>query len=258
MKRLKEHGSRISKAAAERITEDDMRYRSFQRDTPVGTGLAILREAANMAGIGEKNGRFFETTHEFGLGNMTGNYTQVPGALVHTVLDYSPAGVVNTTMELAKAIKTAMGEQEAEVKRGKYKGMTNADASVVAQHNAAVSLGRSLTGAGIMALFAALAKAGVVWYEPYGGDDKDKDETKAAQGRGELQVNLNGLVRLASGQDTAVRGDDIIYGFGASQPLGALATTGVLLADEDDDDVFMRAINATATSVGEMITDLSI
>lgn len=258
MKRLKEHGSRISDAAAERITEDDMRYRSFQRDTPVGTGLAILREAANAVGLGEKNGRFFETTHEFGLGNMTGNYTQVPGALVHTVLDYTPAGVVNTTMELANAIKTAMGEQEAEVKRGKYKGMTNADASTVAQHNAAVSLARSLTGTGIMALFAALSKAGIVWYEPYGGDDKDKDETKAAQGLGGLQVNLSGLVRLASGQDTSARGDDIIYGFESSQPLGALATAGVLLADEDDDDVFMRTINATAKSVGEMITDLSM
>lgn len=186
----------------------------------------------------------------------------MPGALVHTVADYTPLGVVNVTAEIADAIRYGRAEAGAEVKNGgRYDGLTNADASVVAQHNAAVSIGRMMTGGAFLTLFYALAKAGVVRYQPYGGDDKDKDETNAAQGLGGFQFNQDAILRLATGEDTTWQDGDVIHDIGQYSPVSAIAETGARLAteyDDSDDGFVMNLLDATAKSIGDMVTDLSM
>lgn len=257
MKRLKENGSLISDAASERITNDDMLYRSFQRDTALGDLLGDLREFANRAGVGKRVGKGGKS-HEYGLGSMLSAYTQVPGALVHTEADYTPLGVLNTAGELYNAIRYGNAPADGVVKGGRYDGMTNADASVVAQHNASVSLARAGIGGGIMALFGWLARAGIVAFQPYGGDDKDKDETNAAQGKGGLQFNQSAFVRALQGKDTTWQDGDIIHDLSQYPPLSTIAEIGVILADEENDDKFVSILTATAMGIAEQFGDLSM
>lgn len=250
-------GSVVSGAASERITNDDMLYRSFQRDTALGDALAGIREFANRAGVGRRVGKGGKS-HEYGLGSMLGAYTQVPGALVHTEADYTPLGVLNTAGELYNAIRYGKAQADGVVEGGKYDGMTNADASVVAQHNAAVSLGRAGIGGGVIFLFGWLARAGIVAFQPYGGDDKDKDETNAAQGKGGLQFNQSAFVRALQGKDTTWQDGDIIHDLSQYPPLSTIAEIGVILADEEDDNKFINLVNATARGIAEQFGDLSM
>lgn len=261
MDKLRQTGGVMTEEAAQAITESDMLYRSFQRDTPLGTLLSITREWLNTIGIGRTRGRYMDT-HEFGVGSLVDAYTQVPGALLHTAADYTPLGIVNTVLEIYNAIQFNRGQVDAMAEPGalspQYKGMTNADASVVAQHNAALSVGRMATGGLIFGLFSFLAQVGAAAIRLYGDDDRDKDETLEAQGVGGFQFNQDAFIRGLMGEDATWQDGDIIHDLSQYPPVSTIAQLAVIYADDDNDDKFIRMLDATARSLAEQFGDLSM
>lgn len=261
MRSLMNRGGVMTEEAAQAITESDMLYRSFQRETPLGSFLSIAREGANVVGIGKTQGRNIKT-HEFGLGSLVDTYTQVPGALVHTAADYTPLGIVNTALEIYNAIQFNRGQTDAMADPGplsqQYKGLTNADASVVAQHNAALSIGRMMTGGAIFGLFSYLAAAGAAAVRLYGDDDRDEDETLAAQGVSGFQFNQDAFIRSLLGRDTTWRNGDVIHDLSQYPPVSTIAEIAVICRDEDDDNKFIRILDATARGLIEQFGDLSM
>lgn len=261
MRSLMNRGGVMTEEAAQAITESDMLYRSFQRETPLGSFLSIAREGANVVGIGKTQGRNIKT-HEFGLGSLVDTYTQVPGALVHTAADYTPLGIVNTALEIYNAIQFNRGQTDAMADPGplsqQYKGLTNADASVVAQHNAALSIGRMMTGGAIFGLFSYLAAAGAAAVRLYGDDDRDEDETLAAQGVSGFQFNQDAFIRSLLGRDTTWRNGDVIHDLSQYPPVSTIAEIAVICRDEDDDNKFIRILDATARGLVEQFGDLSM
>lgn len=261
MERLRQTGGVMTEEAAQAITESDMLYRSFQRDTPLGTLLSITREWLNTIGIGRTRGRYMDT-HEFGVGSLVDTYTQVPGALLHTAADYTPLGIVNTALEIYNAIQFNRGQVDAMAEPGalspQYKGMTNADASVVAQHNAALSVGRMATGGLIFGLFSFLAQVGAAAIRLYGDDDRDKDEALEAQGVGGFQFNQDAFIRGLMGENAAWQDGDIIHDLSQYPPVSTIAQLAVIYADDDNDDKFIRMLDATARSLAEQFGDLSM
>ncbi len=261
MRSLMNRGGVMTEEAAQAITESDMLYRSFQRETPLGSFLSIAREGANVVGIGKTQGRNIKT-HEFGLGSLVDTYTQAPGALVHTAADYTPLGIVNTALEIYNAIQFNRGQTDAMADPGplsqQYKGLTNADASVVAQHNAALSIGRMMTGGAIFGLFSYLAAAGAAAVRLYGDDDRDEDETLAAQGVSGFQFNQDAFIRSLLGRDTTWRNGDVIHDLSQYPPVSTIAEIAVICRDEDDDNKFIRILDATARGLVEQFGDLSM
>ena len=261
MRSLMNRGGVMTEEAAQAITESDMLYRSFQRETPLGSFLSLAREGANVVGIGKTQGRTIKT-HEFGLGSLVDTYTQVPGALVHTAADYTPLGIVNTALEIYNAIQFNRGQTDAMADPGplsqQYKGLTNADASVVAQHNAALSIGRMMTGGAIFGLFSYLAAAGAAAVRLYGDDDRDEDETLAAQGVSGFQFNQDAFIRSLLGRDTTWRNGDVIHDLSQYPPVSTIAEIAVICRDEDDDNKFIRILDATARGLVEQFGDLSM
>lgn len=261
MSKLRQTGGVVTEEAAQAITESDMLYRSFQRDTPLVTLLSIAREWLNTIGIGRTRGRYMDT-HEFGVGSLVDTYTQVPGALLHTAADYTPLGIVNTVLEVYNAIQFNRGQVDAMAEPGalspQYKGMTNADASVVAQHNAALSVGRMATGGLIFGLFSFLAQVGAAAIRLYGDDDRDKDETLEAQGVGGFQFNQDAFIRGLMGEDATWQDGDIIHDLSQYPPVSTIAQLAAIYADDDNDDKFIRMLDATARSLAEQFGDLSM
>ena len=216
-------------------------YRSFQDDSMIGTMLSAIKEALNIAGVGEQNGKKVKgkNVHDFGLGDFLTKYTQVPGALVHRAIEFSPLGYVKAAFNLGQLVnQNRKGEN------------TNA-----AQRKAALALGRATTGSGLIALFAALAAKGLLRR-----DDKEDKNAKAAhqaQGLSGTQLNLTALGRWIGGDSTEPQDGDILMDINFLEPLDALMALGAMVAESDD--LSLNSIkDMSVNAIWESISSLSM
>lgn len=213
----------ITQEQANAWAEEEALYRSFQDDTLVGNILSGVKELANIIGFGDsgkKNTRG-RTIHDFGLGDLVVKYTQVPGALIHRGIEYSPLGYAKMIYDLAIAKDSLVRTQ----RRGE--DVTNA------QRKLALDIGRATTGSGLITLFAVLAKAGLLRRDD---DDKDKNAKAmhAAQGLSGTQLNLTALGRWISGEDAEPQDGDVLADIGFLEPLDSLMTIATLMAKDED------------------------
>ena len=223
--------------------EQEMLYRTFQDDTLVGTTLSQLKKLGNLVGFGDSGQKIGGlTVHEFGLGDLLTKYTQVPGALVHRSIEFTPAGY-------AKAIYALVMAQ----KNGGIKNM-----SALQQRNIALTIGRAATGHGLIALFAALTKAGII----LNADDEDDPDAKALRAAGGIsgtQINVDALGRLIRGESADLRDGDELWGIEFMQPVNGLMTIGALLNNsKEGQNLAQRWLEAILHGTVQSIDDLSV
>ncbi len=223
--------------------EQEMLYRTFQDDTLVGTTLSQLKKLGNLVGFGDSGQKIGGlTVHEFGLGDLLTKYTQVPGALVHRSIEFTPAGY-------AKAIYALVMAQ----KNGGVKNM-----SALQQRNIALAIGRATTGSGLIALFAALTKAGII----LNADDEDDPDAKALRAAGGIsgtQINVDALGRLIRGESAEIQDGDTLLGIEFMQPVNGSMTIGALLNNsKEGQNLAQRWLEAILHGTVQSIDDLSV
>ena len=228
---------------AVQAAEQEMLYRTFQDDTLVGTTLSQLKKLGNLVGFGDSGQKIGGlTVHEFGLGDLLTKYTQVPGALVHRSIEFTPAGY-------AKAIYALVMAQ----KNGGVKNM-----SALQQRNIALAIGRATTGSGLIALFAALTKAGII----LNADDEDDPDAKALRAAGGIsgtQINLDALGRLIRGESADIQDGDELWGIEFMQPVNGSMTIGALLNNsKEGQNLAQRWLEAILHGTVQSIDDLSV
>lgn len=261
LKGLVEAGGKVTQDVADRITEQEMLYRSFQRATGIGDLMQGAKDVLNVAGFGAETkrikGRY--SVREFGLGDLTTKYTTVPGALIHTAADYTPLAAFNVARDIAAMVKfnRADGDAETKTMSSKYRGMTNDDAAAMAQYNAAVGMGRMLTGTGIMMLGAMAIKAGLVGFRPYDRDKREEYAARNALGENGLQLNLNAMGRWFAGEGGEWKDGDLLMDLGQFQPIDTLVKIAAVIEDEDDEK-WKRSIDAVVEGLASSIEELSM
>ena len=223
--------------------EQEMLYRTFQDDTLVGTTLSQLKKLGNLVGFGDSGQKIGGlTVHEFGLGDLLTKYTQVPGALVHRSIEFTPAGYAKAIYALAMAQKN-----------GGIKNM-----SALQQRNIALAIGRATTGSGLIALFAALTKAGII----LNADDEDDPDAKALRAAGGIsgtQINVDALGRLIRGESADLRDGDELWGIEFMQPVNGSMTIGALLNNsKEGQNLAQRWLEAILHGTVQSIDDLSV
>ncbi len=223
--------------------EQEMLYRTFQDDTLVGTMLSQLKKLGNLVGFGDSGQKIGGlTVHEFGLGDLLTKYTQVPGALVHRSIEFTPAGYAKAIYALAMAQKN-----------GGIKNM-----SALQQRNIALAIGRATTGSGLIALFAALTKAGII----LNADDEDDPDAKALRAAGGIsgtQINVDALGRLIRGESADLRDGDELWGIEFMQPVNGSMTIGALLNNsKEGQNLAQRWLEAILHGTVQSIDDLSV
>lgn len=223
--------------------EQEMLYRTFQDDTLVGTTLSQLKKLGNLVGFGDSGQKIGGlTVHEFGLGDLLTKYTQVPGALVHRSIEFTPVGYAKAIYALATAQKN-----------GGVKNM-----SALQQRNIALAIGRATTGSGLIAFFAALTKAGII----LNADDEDDPDAKALRAAGGIsgtQINVDALGRLIRGESAELQDGDTLLGIEFMQPVNGSMTIGALLNNsKEGQSLAQRWLEAILSGTVQSVNDLSV
>lgn len=224
--------------------EQEMLYRTFQDDTLVGNALSVLKKLGNtLIGFGDSGQTLGKMkVHEFGLGDLLTKYTQVPGALVHRSIEFTPAGYAKAIYALAMAQKN-----------GGIKNM-----SALQQRNIALAIGRATTGSGLIALFAALTKAGII----LNADDEDDPDAKALRAAGGIsgtQINVDALGRLIRGESADIQDGDELWDIEFMQPVNGSMTIGALLNNsKEGQNLAQRWLEAILHGTVQSIDDLSV
>lgn len=184
--------------------KQEARYRTFQDDTALSKAVTGFRSGINEAHLGD-----------VGVGDVALTFAQVPANLASRSIEYSPSGSVSALVDFANLFIDA--------KSGK---MTAAK-----QAKAVQAVGRALTGTGLIALSAVGHMAG--WLVVSGDDDdKNKSALDKLLGLNGTQLNVNALLRHIRGESTEFQEGDILISIGFMDPLNALFTTGVLVAED--------------------------
>lgn len=217
--RFVDAGYMTEEEAAEFAAQEAL-YRSFQDDTKMGAFLSGLKDVLNViAGTGKTNGKTIHglPVHDFGLGDLVVKYTQVPGALIHRAIEFSPAGYAKAIYNIAQ-LGNAKSRGESTIKQ---------------QRNAALALGRATTGSGLITLFTLLAKLGLL---RRGDDEKNKDAAalKTSQGLSGTQINLTAISRLLSGESAEPQQGDVLHDIGFLEPLDSLMTIAALINNDPE------------------------
>ena len=224
------------------IAKYEARYRTFQDDTKLSQVLKGLKDTLNVIGIGETKQLGRLKSHEFGLGDLVQKYTQVPGALITRSIEYSPLGYCKALYHIGQAANNAR------------KG---ADFSAQAQRNIALSLGRAMTGTGLIALFAGLSRLGI-----FTGEREDEDEKlkamENAEGVSNTQLNLSALGRLITdGEADGRQNGDVLTSLGFLEPLNTLMAMGNAIAEQGSVKNPVDWAKAAGAKTFDQIMDMS-
>lgn len=165
-------------APTEAMVQDavqDGLYRTFQDETVASILFSKLKSAFNVVGIGKKS---LGGSGDFGLGDLILKYPKTPGNILARAVDYSPAGFLSATYELARPF---------------IKG------EAFRQKRFVEGVSRALTGTfGLIGTGAILHKMGIITGSPeaeYSGDADLEAEAKNA-GLGEYRLNASALSRF--------------------------------------------------------------
>jgi|GEM_PF-6623169 hypothetical protein len=219
LQKLVESGDITAEEAAW-FAENDALYRTFQDSTKVGDVLKTIQDAMNMVGFGDTGrtfGRGKHKIHEFGLGTVLNTYPGVPGALVTRAAEYLPTGYVKSAVELLRTIDAAR----------------NGNVTAEQQRRLSQSIGRSLTGTGLLAVFVALWRGGIIRM----AEDEDNKNVRAlnsSEGMVGAQINLSAAARGLAGGSTAWQPGDNLMSLSFLQPIDSLMTVAAMFASEEE------------------------
>ncbi len=185
-------------------------YRTFQDDNALSNAVVGMRRAADNLRIGGENG--------VGVGELALPFAKVPTNLAVRAYEYSPAAIIQSGTRLTQTLIAAK----------------NGSLTAAQQARAVQSLGRSITGTGLLVLSAAAALSGVIRVLGSGRDDEDKNKTAMDKQKGQYgtQINLSAFMRMLGGEDTDWRDDDLLMSLSFLDPLNAIMTTGALMSED--------------------------
>lgn len=209
-------------------------YRTFQDDSALARMSTKMRDALNEVHAGD-----------VGAGDMLMPFAQVPANLADRAIDYSPAGLAKSAYGLTDVLIKA--------KKGTL--------TAVEQAKAVQTLGRNLTGSGLIAIAAAAATKGLIRVVNPGGEDENKDKAayEKMQGQDRTQFNLSGLMRWMDGGSTDWQNDDVLMSIAFLEPFNAHLTIGALLAEDLEAEgqltgktVAMDTVTGALTAIGNL------
>lgn len=253
--RAVERGDITQEEAAE-WARDEALYRSFQDDTWIGGQLSNLKNLFNTVGIGNTGKKLGKINiKEFGLGDLVQKYTQVPGALMTRAIEFGPTGYLKFIYNAAQLHQAVQAEKQASAKAtdARAKAEAKPDSAILsrraarakaeaelarkaanrAQRQAALSCGRAMTGTGLLALFATLAKSGLL-KRADDEDDADAKALKASEGISGTQLNVSALGRLIEGKGSNWQQGDTLMSVEFLEPLNAIMTLGAMIAKDTE------------------------
>ena len=240
-----ENGS-LTQEEADMFAEKEMLYRTFQDDTFPGIILRGIHNGLNWIGFGH-TGKYLLGSHfevkQFGVGDLVQKYTQVPGALLTRLVEYSPAGAAKMIYNLGalheaqknlqKEMNRASGERAAQLQQ------INNDI-VSYQREAALSFGRAATGSLLIGLFYALANSGILHDEGSEDDDdtpagKNAAAIRALQGISGTQLNWSALGRWIDKHDSKIewQNGDKLINIDFLEPLNGLMSIAAVIAQDE-------------------------
>lgn len=234
--------------------------------SPVGT----IKAVADMANI-------FTAYNQLSRSNTLEDAKQAVADLRQQLAEAKAAGADTTELKAQlkeatsnyKDVKSRTGDIRAKAflkDQGQYTktkvAINNEQArmnALQAQRRAMLQLGRSLTGSGLIALFAALAKAGLLRRDD---DDEDKDirALNTSAGLSGTQLNLSALMRAASGETNWSEwlDGDKLMDIGFLEPLNGLMTIGAIVAKNNDNLISRDTMNDTLAGLMENIAELPV
>ena len=246
-----ENGS-LTQEEADMFAEKEMLYRTFQDDTYPGVILRGIHNGLNWIGFGH-TGKYLLNNHfeikQFGVGDLVQKYTQVPGALLTRLVEYSPAGAAKMIYNLG-ALHTAQKNLQKEMSRAsgeRAKRLQEINNDIVTyQREAALSFGRAATGSLLIGLFYALANSGILHDEGSEEDDtpagKNAAAIRALQGLSGTQLNMGALGRWLDKRgdaDLSWQNGDKLINIDFLEPLNGLMSIAAVIAQDEyivDDD----------------------
>lgn len=214
LERLKNSG--FTQEEIDEIAKQEAKYRTFQDKNAISNVLGGLKDTFNIIGIGRTKqfGKF--KTHEFGVGDFIQKYTQVPGALIMRGVEYSPTGYAKALYHVFNAA---------------YEAKKGAGYTPQQQRKISMTLGRAMTGTGLIAAFAWLTSMGVMSFINSGTDKKVKQFIQML-GKLDCQINLSALSRwITTGDAGGDQDGDITYTVGFLEPVNTLMSMGAAVWD---------------------------
>lgn len=211
------------KAAIAQQTAD---YRLFQNHGEAYTASKAIHDFLNVAGFGgTRNGATRQGG--FGLGDVVNPYPGVPANLGVKALEYSPANVIKGGAEIIKVLKDAK----------------NGELDATKQHQAVMDVSRGVTGTAMVALMAALFKAGFIRNSD-DEDDSDARARNAERGLSGVQINADAALDWLSGKPKREwREGDTLVSVDWMEPLNAFMAIGSLIANDTDADLGSYAMD---------------
>ena len=205
------------KAAIAQQTAD---YRLFQNHGEAYKASKAIHDFFNVAGFGgTRNGATRQGG--FGLGDVVNPYPGVPANLGVKALEYSPANVIKGGAEIIKILKDAK----------------NGELDAAKQHQAVMDVSRGVTGTAMVALMAALFKAGFIRNSD-DEDDLDARARNAERGLSGVQINADAALDWLSGKPKREwREGDTLISVDWMEPLNAFMAIGSLIANDTDADL---------------------
>lgn len=195
-------------------------YRLFQNHGEAYTASKAIHDFLNVAGFGgTRNGATRQGG--FGLGDIVNTYPGVPANLGVKALEYSPANVIKGGAEIIKVLR--------DTKNGKL--------DAAKQHQAVMDVSRGVTGTAMVALMAALFKAGFIRNSD-DEDDLDAKARNAERGLSGVQINADAALDWLSGKPKREwREGDTLISVDWMEPLNAFMAIGSLIANDSDADL---------------------
>lgn len=229
--------------------DETARYRTFQDDTALSGMAEDAKRALNRIGIGKRK----DGGKAIGAGDFLLTFPKVPSNLVSRAVEYSPAGFLKGGRELADVLSKA---HRASVDPSAPK------VTALEQAHAVNDIGRALGGSALIALFAMLAKTGVLKVADAGGEESaDQSALNTAERVSGTQLNLSAFKRLFTGKSTQWQDGDQLMSIGFLEPLNAHTATGALFADsmEDGDSIGetgRKFLTASGAGVAQSLKDM--
>lgn len=212
------------KAAIAKQTAD---YRLFQnQDMAYQVSKRMFHDLPNLIGFGGTV-EGAERKGGFGLGDIVNTYPGVPANLGVKALEYSPANVIKGGAEIIKVLKDAK----------------NGELDAAKQHQAVMDVSRGVTGTAMVALMAALFKAGFIRNSD-DEDDPDARARNAERGLSGVQINVDAALDWLSGKPKREwREGDTLVSVDWMEPLNAFMAIGSLIANDTDADLGSYAMD---------------
>ena len=226
------------KAAIAQQTAD---YRLFQnQDMTYQVSKRMFHDLPNLIGFGGTV-EGAERKGGFGLGDIVNTYPGVPANLGVKALEYSPANVIKGGAELIKVLKDAK----------------NGELDATKQHQAVMDVSRGMTGTAMVALMAALFKAGFIRNSD-DEDDLDARARNAERGLSGVQINADAVLDWLSGKPKREwRAGDTLISVDWMESLNAFMAIGSLIANDTDAD-FGSYITDYAEGAFQALMDIPV